>query len=153
MRQNNIVYVDGAETRRKISARTGKKDGIKKICAEKGITSWSLNAICRNGFGTFPTVQRYIDAGIPIVISTEAKPSRVRREHTRARRIIKLEPIILSEKTITTEKNELKADIYPEPRRPKQLNFEDIENMQKAEQIRNILIDGLTAIIEELKKI
>ena len=138
MRQNNIVYVDGAETRRKISARTGKKDGIKKICAEKGITSWSLNAICRNGFGTFPIVQRYIDAGIPIVISTKAKPNRIRKEHSRKANEKKPADII--------QKKE------PE-RQPKQLNFEDIENMQKAEQIRNILIDGLTAIIEELKKI
>lgn len=144
---SNIVYVNGAETRRRISDITGKKNGIRKICDDKGITAWSLNAICRKGFGTLPTIQRYIDAGIPVVISTDPKPNRVRREHTRARRVIKLEPVILSE----TPK--LKADSYPEPRRPKQLNFEDLKEMATSEKIRDILIDGLTAIVEELKKI
>lgn len=144
---SNIVYVNGAETRRRISDITGKKNGIRKICDEKGITAWSLNAICRKGFGTLPTIQRYIDAGIPVVISTDPKPNRVRREHTRARRATKLEPVILSETP------EIRADIFPEPRRPKQLNFEDIKEMATSEKIRDILIDGLTAIVEELKKI
>lgn len=144
---SNIVYVNGAETRRRISDITGKKNGIRKICDEKGITAWSLNAICRKGFGTLPTIQRYIDAGIPVVISTDPKPNRVRREHTRARRAIKLEPVILS------ETYEPRADNYPEPRRPKQLNFEDIKEMATSEKIRDILIDGLMAIVEELKKI
>ncbi len=144
---NNIVYVNGAETRRRISDITGKKNGIRKICDEKGLTAWSLNAICRKGFGTIPTIQRYLEAGIPVVISTDPKPNRVRREHTRARRAIKLEPVILSEKP------EIRADIFPEPRRPKQLNFQDIEEMATSEKIRDILIDGLTAIVEELKKI
>jgi hypothetical protein len=146
---SNIVYVNGAETRRRISDITGKKNGIRKICDEKGITAWSLNAICRKGFGTLPTIQRYIDAGIPVVISTDPKPNRVRREHTRARRATKLEPVILSE----THDRELKSYIHPEPRRPKQLNFEDIEEMARSEKIRDILIDGLTTIVEELKKI
>lgn len=153
---SNIVYVNGAETRRRISDITGKKNGIRKICDDKGITAWSLNAICRKGFGTLPTIQRYIDAGIPVVISTDPKPNRVRREHTRARRAIKLPPIILSEKQeaiIPPKTTELRADIYPEPRRPKQLNFEDIKDMATSEKIRDILIDGLMAIVEELKKI
>lgn len=144
---SNIVYVNGAETRRRISDITGKKNGIRKICDEKGITAWSLNAICRKGFGTIPTIQRYLEAGIPVVISTDPKPNRVRREHTRARRAKKQEPII------PPKTPELRADIYPEPRRPKQLNFEDIKEMATSEKIRDILIDGLTAIVEELKKI
>lgn len=134
------ICIDGQETRKRIGEMAGKVNGVRKICMERGLAKETINQIIRKGYGSAETIDRCIKAGIPIKISDRPIPCRARKEHSRnntKRDIEKLKKILKEPILVTVEE-------------PRQMRIEDLTG---TEQIKEILINGLTAIIEELKKI
>ena len=135
------IYIDGQETRRRIGEMAGKAHGVRKICMERGLAKETVNQIIRKGYGSPATIDKCIKAGIPIKISDRPIPCRAKREHSR--------------NDTKNDYEKLAEELKKNPPRlmipqPKQISIEDLA---EAEQIKEILINGLTAIIEALKKI
>ena len=86
MKRKNYIFIDGKQTRAACDYQAGEPHGINKLCKEKGFSPVTLHQICRNGYGTFTTVKKFIDAGFPIVESTRPIPSRLMKEHSRVYR-------------------------------------------------------------------
>jgi hypothetical protein len=141
------IYIDGQETRRRIGEMAGKAHGVQKICMERGLAKETVNQIIIKGYGSPATIDKCIKAGIPIKISDRPIPCRANREHSRNdnKNDTKNEYEKLVE-ALKLKKNPPRLMIP----QPKQISIEDLA---EAEQIKEILIDGLTAIIEALKKI
>lgn len=138
MKSRQITFVDGKATREAIEKITGTKKGLVKICKSKDLPQPTLSRICINGYGDPKIIDRYIEAGIPIVTSNSPRPSRTKVEYTRAYR-----------RDGSGNKPEQKA-IEQAVNTAKQLRIEDLTG---AEQIKELLISHLTALIEDLKKI
>lgn len=149
-----MIYIDGQETRRRIGEMAGKAHGVRKICMERGLAKETVNQIIRKGYGTAETIDRCIKAGIPIKISNKPIPCRAKREHSRndAKKLTMEQKLCSGSKKEYDTFKKLFRDNPPkiEIPQPRQISIEDLA---EAEQIKEILINGLTAIIEELKKI
>lgn len=161
MKSRQITFVDGKATREAIEKITGTKKGLVKICKSKGLPQATLSRICINGYGDPKIIDRYIEAGIPIVRSNKPIPSRTNKEYTRAWRKDKDPQTTEQIKfDITTPTSEVIKAVtsYPtlenfKPKQepaPKQLTIEDLT---QAEQVKELLITHLTALIEDLKKL
>lgn len=136
-----IVFIDGERTRAAVDEMAGQKEGMTKVCKEKGISTTTLNKICREGYGNLDTVNRYINAGIPIKTAKRPVPCRIRRKHRKTKRPeLTLQDCGLQDCGIKNE---------PVPEPPRQIRLEDIQNSD----IKELLISHLTALIEDLKKI
>lgn len=141
---NKKIYIDGQETRRRIGEMAGKAHGVRKICMERGLAKETVNQIIRKGYGTAETIDRCIKAGIPIKISNKPIPCRAKREHSR------------NDNKMTFNAKGMQIGEGPIPEKlifKTPLRQISIDDLAEAEQIKEILINGLTAIIEELKKI
>ena len=163
MKSRQITFVDGKATREEIEKITGTKKGLVKICKSKGLPQATLSRICINGYGDPKIIDRYIEAGIPIVRSNKPVPSRTNVEYTRAYRKAKdlSEIKSLQNKIPEVSAEELKGTItvheplkaFPSIEKlapPKQIT---IEELTQAEQVKELLITHLTALVEDLKKI
>ena len=165
MKSRQITFVDGKATREEINKITGTKKGLVKICKSKGLPQSTLSRICINGYGDPKIIDRYIEAGIPIIRSNKPIPSRASKEYTRAWRKAKdLSEIksvqikipdecsaeALKGKIITVHEPLNPIPSIEKPAQPKQLTIEDLT---QAEQIKELLITHYTALIEDLKKI
>lgn len=159
MKSRQITFVDGKATREEIEKITGTKKGLVKICKSKGLPQATLSRICINGYGDPKIIERYINAGIPIVRSNKPVPSRTNKEHTRAWRkekdLSEIESLQIKIPEASAE--EIKKAVLSRPlpiiempAPPKQLTIEDLT---QAEQIKELLITHYTALIEDLKKI
>lgn len=133
MKTRQVLFVDGIKTRAAIDRMAKQPEGLTKLCKEKGISNGTLCKICRNGYGTPESIRKYQEAGIPICLSSQPVTSRRRKEHTR-----------------NDSKKENKLTFKPAPENPRQLTLDDIS---RAEEIKELLISHLTALIEDLKKI
>ena len=132
----NKIYINGIETRKQIDAIYGKSQSMKKACNERGLKPETLNRACLNGYGSPSTITKYMQAGIPVVLSSAPVPSRRRREHSRV--------ASAGDRIPAGEQINLEA-IYPK-------QFETIKNTE-AKQLRDIIIKHLTAMIEDLRRI
>ena len=163
MKSRQITFVDGKATREEINKISGTKKGLVKICKSKGLPQSTLSRICINGYGDPKIIDKYIEAGIPIVRSNKPIPSRASKEYTRAWRKAKdlSEIKSLQIKIPEVSAEELKGTITVHeplkpipsieiPATPKQLTIEDLT---QAEQIKELLITHYTALIEDLKKL
>ena len=166
MKSRQITFVDGKATREAIEKITGTKKGLVKICKSKNLPQATLSRICINGYGDPKIIDRYIEAGIPIVRSNKPVPSRTNKEYTRAWRKAKdlseIESLQIKIPEVSAE--ELRGTIITVepleplkpfssleiPAPPKQLTIEDLT---QAEQVKELIITHLTALIEDLKKI
>lgn len=139
------ININGIETRRQIDEMAGKKNGVTKISKQLGLAKETVNQICRKGYGAPETINRCMKAGLPIVISTKAIPCRVKKEHlrydTRRAPRTKMQRTRTPELPIRTPENQNKG---------KQISIEDLAI---AEQVKELMISHLTALIEDLKKI
>lgn len=164
MKSRQITFVDGKATREAIEKITGTKKGLVKICKSKNLPQATLSRICINGYGDPKIIERYINAGIPIVRSNKPIPSRTNVEYTRAYRKekdlseieslqIKIPDGCSAEElrgTIITAHEPLNPIPSIEKKGPKQISIEDLT---QAEQIKALLITHYTALIEDLKKL
>lgn len=156
MKSRQITFVDGKATREEINKITGTKKGLVKICKSKGLPQSTLSRICINGYGDPKIIDRYIEAGIPIVRSNKPIPSRASKEYTRAWRKAKDPQTTMPEvsaeelKGTITIHEPLKPFTSIEIEKPKQIT---IEELTQAEQIKTLLITHYTALIEDLKKL
>lgn len=162
MKSRQITFVDGKATREEINKISGTKKGLVKICKSKGLPQSTLSRICINGYGDPKIIDRYIEAGIPIIRSNKPIPSRASKEYTRAWRKAKdlseIESLHIKIPEVSAE--ELKETITVhapfisipsiEIKEPKQISIEDLT---QAEQIKELLITHYTALIEDLKKL
>lgn len=162
MKSRQITFIDGKATREEINKITGTKKGLVKICKSKGLPQSTLSRICINGYGDPKIIDRYIEAGIPIIRSNKPIPSRASKEYTRAWRKAKdlseIESLQINIPEVSAE--ELKGTITVreplnpipsiEKKEPKQISIEDLT---QAEQIKALLITHYTALIEDLKKL
>ncbi len=127
------IYIDGVETRKEIGKLAGRRDGIDKLCKAAGLPSEPINKACLNGFAYPEVVNKYMKAGIPIVISGTPVPSRVKVRHTRKK---------ATENTETEQK-------------PLQLEFDNFgiqtREITKADIIKDIMIKHLKAMIAEIE--
>ena len=166
MKSRQITFVDGKATREEIEKITGTKKGLVRLCKSKGLPQATLSRICINGYGDPKIIERYIEAGIPIVRSNRPIPSRTNKEYTRAYRkekdpqptelipagtTVEVLPILKIETSDGITKYPTLENFTPkqEPA-PKQLTIEDLT---QAEQVKELLITHFTALIEDLKKI
>lgn len=151
MRERKLIFVDGIKTREAVDRKAGRKRGMVEICKAAGVSQPVLSDICIKGYGTPKTIRKMQEAGIPIIFSPTPVPSRIARTYKKGKNRepvaediqkenAKKEPMLLP-----TGKT-MKATVNFE----KQISFEDYTG---AAQMKDILIKGLTAIIEELKKI
>ena len=136
--KSNFVTIDGAETRKQIDIIAGRKNGTAKICREKGFSSTVLNTACRDGKITIESYTRAIQKGIPIVTNKDAITSKIRDRHAPASK---------------DEVIEVKERSIDEFQRLQQLSIDDAIELTKADQIKEIMIMHLTAMIEDLKNI
>lgn len=164
MKSRQITFIDGKATREEINKISGTKKGLVKICKSKGLPQSTLSRICINGYGDPKIIDRYIEAGIPIIRSNKPIPSRASKEYTRAWRKakdlseidslqIKIPDGCSAEElrgTIIKVSNPLNPIPSIEKKGPKQMSIEDLT---QAEQIKALLITHYTALIEDLKKI
>ncbi len=157
MKSRQITFVDGKATREEIEKITGTKKGLVRLCKSKGLPQATLSRICINGYGDPKIIERYINAGIPIVRSNKPIPSRTNVEYTRAYRKEKDLREIKSLQIKIHEEEQLKNIVLSRPMPkieipapPKQLTIEDLT---QAEQIKALLITHYTALIEDLKKL
>ena len=130
-----FISIDGVETRRQIDKAAGKRESMKALCKEKGLTPEALNRACLLGYGTPKIITRYMQAGIPVVLSEKPVPSRLRREHSRGGAASR----VASGEQISLETINPKAFETPEAKR--------------INEIKELTIRTLEAYIEELKKI
>ena len=153
MKARKLIFVDGAKTRETIKKIAGK-GGMSKLCKEKGVSQPVLSDICINGFGTEKTIRKFMAAGIPIITSDRPVPSRTKKEFTRGEKKAPEEP----KKELFRLGGEL-IEVDPigpyrkEARQPEQISFEDFTGETKIRQMKDIIIKGLTNIINELQKI
>ena len=159
MKSRQITFIDGKATREEINKISGTKKGLVKICKSKGLPQSTLSRICINGYGDPKIIDRYIEAGIPIVRSNKPIPSRASKEYTRAwRKEQNPEAPAKDKDTITDltiiEKTTgikiLKPTDTPNTYTPRQISIEDLT---QAEQIKALLITHYEALIEDLKKL
>ena len=166
MKSRQITFIDGKATREAIEKITGTKKGLVKICKSKGLPQSTLSRICINGYGDPKIIDRYIEAGIPIIRSNKPIPSRASKEYTRAWRKAKdpqttmpevpaeeLKGIISPTALVPTSEIMKAVQTFPKieiPVPPKQLTIEDLT---QAEQIKALLITHYTSLIEDLKKL
>lgn len=139
MKTRQVLFVDGIKTRAAIDKMAGQPEGLTKICKEKGVSNGTICKICRNGYGTPESIRKYQEAGIPIYLSSQPVTSRKRKEHTRN----------------DSGKKEARAFGITDPVKqpesiPRQMTLDDIG---RAEEMKELLISHLTALIEDLKKI
>lgn len=137
MRDMTKIYIDGVETRNAIGKIAGRKNGIDKVCKAAGLPSEPINKACLNGFAYPDVVNKYMKAGIPVVISGKPVPSRVKIRHTRKAR----------------EGVENPEDKKAPEREPVQITLDNYKEVTRIELMRDLLITKLTEIIEELKNI
>lgn len=140
MKTRQVLFVDGIKTRAAIDRMAKQPEGLTKLCKEKGISNGTLCKICRNGYGTPESIRKYQEAGIPICLSSQPVTSRRRKEHTRNDN--------KKENNLSVRADSL--TFKPSPENPRQLTLDDIS---RAEEIKELLISHLTALIEDLKKI
>lgn len=69
------INIDGEKTRANIDKLYGRKNSLTPYCKEKGLAPTGLVQMCIDGFGTESLVNKYIEAGVPIVVSAEPVPS------------------------------------------------------------------------------
>ena len=69
------VNIDGEKTRNNIDKITGRKNSLTPYCKEKGLAPTGLVQMCIDGYGTEKQVNKYLAAGVPIVVSAEPVPS------------------------------------------------------------------------------
>ena len=69
------INIDGEKTRNNIDKLYGRKNSLTPYCKEKGLAPTGLVQMCIDGFGTETLVNKYIGAGVPIVVSAEPVPS------------------------------------------------------------------------------
>lgn len=157
MKSRQITFIDGKATREEINKVSGTKKGLVKICKSKGLPESTLSRICINGYGDPKIIDRYIEAGIPIIRSNKPIPSRAGKEYTRAYRKEKDLKEIKSLQLKIKDEEELKNIVLSRPMPkieipvpPKQISIEDLT---QAEQIKALLITHYTALIEDLKKL
>ena len=129
------IYIDGAETRRQIDIMAGKQQGLRRICEAKDLKPEPLNRACLRGYSTPEIIQKYMLAGIPVVLSDRPVPCRRRRKHTRGG----ADEMLPAGVQISLENINPKAFETPEAKR--------------IEAIKELTIRTLEAYIDELKKI
>ena len=158
MKSRQITFVDGKATREAIEKITGTKKGLVKICKSKGLPQATLSRICINGYGDPKIIERYIKAGIPIVRSNKPVPSRTNVEYTRAYRKEQNPEAPAENKSRQSilpevSANDLKGFLTMQPPPKGEMKQLSIEDLTEAEQIKELIITHLTALIEDLKKI
>jgi len=127
------IYIDGVATRKAIGEMAGRKDGIDSVCKAAGLPSEPINKACLNGYAYANVITKYMKAGIPIVISGEPIPSRVKVRHARKS---------------PEKKPEESFEILPI-----QLSIDNIKEITATDLLKDIMIKKFGEIIEELKKI
>lgn len=132
------ININGVETRRKIGELAGKKEGIDKLCTEKGLPSEPINLACLKGYATPEVIVRYTQAGIPVVISKDPVPSRVKVRHSRIN---------------TTKQPEIASEKHDQISLEEFTESYEAQEIDKADIIKELLIKKLSELIEELKKI
>lgn len=126
------IYINGIETRQRIDEITGQKRSMRKFCEAKGLAPETLNEACLKGYGTPITITKYIQAGVPVVLSDTPVPSRLKRERSKASATPKGDQIMME-------------TVYPKA-------FGNIQNTE-AKQMKDVIIRNLKNLIEELEKI
>lgn len=155
MKKKNIIFVDGIATREACDIKAGQPHGIKKLCEAAGVSPVSLHEICRNGYGTPLMIEKYSNAGLPIIGSTKPVPCRLLKEHTKNRKE-KTDPEKPETETFKLGDENIEVPVWSpkqEKRETKQISFEDFTGETKADQMKKIIIKGLTEIITELYKL
>lgn len=135
------ISINGEATRVAISELTGKRNGIRPACEERGLAPETVNQICRQGYGTPETINRCLAAGLPIIISKDPVPCRRRKPHLR------LDSIHKKPRGSNREKAPEQRIISETSGR--QVTFDDLE----MNPVKELLISHLEALIEDLKKI
>lgn len=155
MRTRKIIFIDGIKTREEVDKKAGRKRGMVDLCKQLGVSQPVLSEMCINGYGTEKTVRRYMDAGVPIVISQRPITSRTAKAYKKGKNRMPdpeaatKEGYCLELRNIDeTQKQQLVETIKRNP--PHQISIEDITG---AEQIKELLISHLTALIEDLKNL
>lgn len=77
------IFIDGAETRRQIDKLAGKNRSMRRFCEERGLHPEALNNACIKGYGSPKIIQKYMTAGIPVILSERPVPCRIKRERNR----------------------------------------------------------------------
>lgn len=154
MKARKLIFVDGAKTRAAVKQINGK-GGMAELCKQKGVSQPVLSDICINGYGTEKTIRKYMAAGIPIIISDRPVPNRTKRPFTRGQKTEAEKPVKeyfkLGEELIEIDAGDIQKKV--ERHQPKQISFEDFTGETKVKQMKDIIIKGLTNIINELNKI
>ena len=131
------IFIDGAETRRQIDELAGKKRSMRRVCEEKGLNPEALNNACIKGYGSPKIIQRYMTAGIPVILSERPVPCRIKREKRRNRAGTEAMPPAGVQISL--------GNIIPSA-------FETPE-AKRIDAIKELTIRTLEAYIDELKKI
>ena len=125
----NKVFIDGIKTREQIDVWAGRKNGIRRICEETGFSATVLNDACLTGEMTTFSFKKALERGIPVMISNKPIPCKRR------------------------ERRNLDEEIPVSDHHPAQLNFEDVRDLTASEQMRDVIIKHLEAMIEDLRRI
>lgn len=172
MRERELIFVDGIKTREAVDIKAGRKRGMVGLCKAAGVSQPVLSDICIKGYGTPKTIRKMQEAGIPIIFSPTPVPSRIAREykkgknrepasediqkeHTKNRKE-KADPEKPETETFKLGDESIEVPVWSpktETHQTKQISFEDFIGETKADQMRKIIIKGLTEIITELYKL
>lgn len=131
----NKVFIDGIKTREQIDVWAGRKNGIRRICEETGFSATVLNDACLSGEMTTFSFKKALERGIPVMLSNKPIPCK-RRERKK-----KIEFAPWDEEIPVSDHH------------PAQLNFEDVRDLTASEQMRDVIIKHLEAMIEDLRRI